>query len=291
MKGPDISRRDFVITTAGAVLPLRTSVARPRRAVSAADLIDRLRANVGVPWRTPTTDGLKAGDPTTAVTGVTTAVVATMDVLRRTAAAGRNFVVTLEPTFYSASDAPDARANDPIYLAKRAFVDEHRIVICRFGDHWRARTPDDRAAALAAAMGWQTRAADEIYRIPETTLDALAADVRVRLGLRGGLRMVGRPDLRVRAVFVSPGTTDVPSTIATLATADVVVSGEPREWEAVPYTLDTWSAGRPKGMIAIGRIASEGPGMQACATWIRSFVPEVPVEAIPVIDPYWSPAS
>lgn len=31
------------------------------------------------------------------------------------------------------------------------------------------------------------------------------------------------------------------------------------------------------------------PAARACADWIRSFVKEVPVDAVVVADPYWSP--
>jgi hypothetical protein len=68
----------------------------------------------------------------------------------------------------------------------------------------------------------------------------------------------------------------------------VIIAGEPREWEAIPYTLDTNATPSPKGMIYIGRVVSEGPGMQACAAWIKSLVPGVPVEAIAMPDPYWN---
>jgi hypothetical protein len=71
--------------------------------------------------------------------------------------------------------------------------------------------------------------------------------------------------------------------------ADVILSGEPREWEAVEYVFDTASAGQPKGMIAVGRVVSEEPGMRACAAWLRTLIPEVPVEPIAVGDPYWRP--
>ena len=54
-----------------------------------------------------------------------------------------------------------------------------------------------------------------------------------------------------RTVLLSPGTTDLPSTVARLPRADVVLAGEPREWEAVPYVLD---AGPRKGIICTGRI-------------------------------------
>ena len=37
----------------------------------------------------------------------------------------------------------------------------------------------------------------------------------------------------------SPMAADVPSTVAMLPRADVILAGEPREWEAVEYVFDT----------------------------------------------------
>jgi hypothetical protein len=104
------------------------------------------------------------------------------------------------------------------------------------------------------------------------------------------MRVVGGSGLRIRRVLVSPGTTDLASTVRNLPHADVVLSGEPREWEAVEYVFDTAAAGTPKGMIAVGRSVSQEPGMQACATWLRTVIPEVPVDPFPAGDPYWRPA-
>ena len=136
------------------------------------------------------------------------------------------------------------------------------------------------------------RAADNpsIYEIPSTTMAALRTHVQSRLSLRGGMRVVGSPGLRIRRVLISPGTTDLASTVKNLPQADVVLSGEPREWEAVEYVLDTAAAGRPRGMIAIGRSLSQEPGMGACATWLRTVIPDVPVDAFAAGDPYWSPS-
>lgn len=290
MQNTDVSRRQFILGTATTVLSAGT-VRGQRPDLTAQRIIDRIRANVGVPWRDTTIDGFKAGDPATVMTGVATTVMATLDALRRAAAAGQNLVITQEPTFYSANDEPGNRAADPVYLAKKAFIDEQRLVVWRFSDHWNARQPNESATALAATLGWSGNRlpdAEQIYQVPATTLGALVAHVRSRLDVRGGLRVVGQPAMRVRTVFVTPGTTAVPATILNLRRADVVLAGEPREWEVVPYTLDTWSADRGKGLIAIGRIVSEAPGMQACAAWIRSIVPEVRVEAMPTADPYWN---
>ncbi len=293
MERADISRRDVILGTAMTVLSVGV-VRGQRSTLTAQQVVDRIRANVGVPWGDTTTDGFKAGDPATVVTGVATTVMATLDVLRRAAAAEQNLVITQEPTFYSANDEPGNRAVDPVYLAKKAFIDQQRLVVWRFSDHWNARQPSEAATALAATLGWsgyRLPETEQIYQLPETTLGALIADVRSRLNVRGGLRVIGKPAMRVRNVFVSPGTTAVLSTLLNLRRADVILAGEPREWEVVPYTLDTWSADRGKAMIAVGRIVSEAPGIQACAAWIRSIVPELPVENIARADPYWSAGS
>ncbi len=279
---------------AGAAALISLGTTRPPRfALTAQQAIDRIRANAGVPWRETTVDTFKAGDPQTVLTGIATTVMATLPVLREAAATGRNLIVTSEPTFYNGNDEPGARVSDPVYLAKRAFIDEHRLVIWRFSDHWSARVPNELTTALADTLGWaKLRSADNplIYSIPSTTLGALAAHARGRLGVRGGMRVIGSPGMLVRRVLLSPGTTSLQTTVDNLPRADVILSGEPREWEAVEYVFDTASAGRPRGMIAVGRVVSEEPGVRACAAWLRALVPEVPVTAIAVGDPYWRPA-
>jgi putative NIF3 family GTP cyclohydrolase 1 type 2 len=285
----DPSRRDFVAAGAAALISMGTA-RLARFELTAQQIVDRIRANAGVPWRETTVDTFKAGDPQTIVTGIATTVMATLPVLRQAAAAGRNLIVTCEPTFYNGNDDPGPRASDPIYLAKKAFIDERRLVIWRFQDHWAARTPNEFVTALADTLGWAKFRAPEnplIYAIPSTTVSALTAHVRARLGVRGGIRVIGSPGMRVRRVFISPGTTSLQATIDNLPMADLVLSGEPREWEAVEYVFDTASAGQPKGMIAVGRVLSEEAGMRACAAWLRPLITEVPIEAIAVGDPYW----
>jgi putative NIF3 family GTP cyclohydrolase 1 type 2 len=285
-----LSRRRFVLSGVGAALIPRQTA--PERGVSTAqDVVERIRSSVGVPWRTPTVDGIKAGDPSTAITGIATTVMATFDVLRKAVASRRNLIVTTEPVFYSGNDEPGNRTADPVYLAKKAFIDEHRLVVVRFTDHWHARVPNEAARALAATLDWtRYRTADRelIYRLPEMTLRSVSAHVRQRLGSRG-MRVVGRSDMRVSTVLLSPGTTDLAGTVRNLPHADLVLAGEPREWEAVPYVLDAAEAGGGKALIAVGRIASEEPGARACAEWLRTIIPAMTVDTIPVADPYWRP--
>ena len=97
------------------------------------------------------------------------------------------------------------------------------------------------------------------------------------------------PGMRVRRVLVSRARTTCPPTVKHLPQADVILSGEPREWEAVEYVFASRRQTQPRGMIAVGRLVSEEPGMRACAAWLRTIVTEVPVEAIAAGDPYWRP--
>jgi hypothetical protein len=292
MRAQQPSRREFLAGSAAALVAMRTpGLAAQAAPLTAGQLIDRIREKAGVPWRDGSSDGLKAGSADTPVTGVVTTVMATADVLKRADASGRNLVIVQEPTFYAAAEDGGNRAGDAVYQAKKALVEERRLIVWRFSEHWNARRPSEPVTALANALGWSAyRVADAegVYKVPDIRLDALIEHVRTRLRLRGGMRWLGRPDMPVRTVLLSPGTTDLPSTVARLPRADVVLAGEPREWEAVPYVLD---AGSQKGLICTGRIVSLEPSASACAAWIRSFTPDVPVETIAVGDPYWSPLS
>ena len=285
-----LTRRSFVQASAGSLLVPRPGFAQsPAKPMTAGQVAERIRANAGMAWRDKTLDGFKAGSPETPVTGVVTAVMATQRVLARAVELERNLIVTQEPVFYNANDEPGNRASDAIYLAKKAYIEQHGLVVFRFADHWNARQPDPRVAALARALSWEGPGTNGVFTIRETTLSSLAAHLRDRLQIRGGLRTVGAPAMRVRSALLIPGTTDVPAVMARLKDADVVVAGEPREWEVVPYLLDGREAGANKALLAVGRLVSEEPGMKACADWLEALLPGVPVDAVPVGDPYWSP--
>jgi hypothetical protein len=287
------SRRHFLWTAASAVAAAGVrgdAQTAQSSALTVNAVIARLQGKLGVAWREGSSDGLKAGAADAIVTGVATTVMPTVDVLRRAAAAGHNFVLTQEPAFYTAAEDGGNRPSDGVYLAKKAFVEERHLVIWRLSDHWNARRPNEAVKALANALGWSAYRQPDVeglYKVPDMRLDALVDHVRARLRARGGLRWLGRPNMMVRTVLLSPGTTDLPSTVARMPRADVIIAGEPREWEAVPYVLDT----RPrKGLISVGRVVSLEPSAAACAAWVRSVVSDVPVEAVAAGDPYWSPA-
>jgi NAD(P)-dependent dehydrogenase (short-subunit alcohol dehydrogenase family) len=67
------------------------------------------------------------------------------------------------------------------------------------------------------------------------------------------------------------------------------VAGEVREWETVEYARDLHDAGQKKALVLLGRMLSEEPGMNACARWLGTELPDIRVRWIPAGDPYWRP--
>jgi putative NIF3 family GTP cyclohydrolase 1 type 2 len=313
-----ISRRKFVALIATSVgAPQGLMAGSIEGAVTAQEAVDRIKKNVGVDWRPETVDTFKAGDPATAVTGIVTTALGSLDVLGSAVRAGANLIVTCEPTFFSRADTPtppvrsgfgpggagrgEPRSpdtppspppSDPVFLAKDAFIRKHNLVVWRFSDHWRLRTPDPFAQGLVNVLGWSkfAGAGDPAHvAIPETSLGALVAQVKNSLKSRGGMRIIGDPQLRIRKVAFLPGSTPIQASLKTLPGADVIVAGEVREWESVEYVRDTVALGGKKALILVGRIVSEDPGMQVCAQWLKAIVPEVPSRWVPAGDPYWRP--
>ncbi|MCY3020943.1 MAG: Nif3-like dinuclear metal center hexameric protein, partial [Planctomycetota bacterium] len=92
----------------------KAGAARP----TARQLVERIKQNVHCPWSDTTVDTFKAGNPDSEVTGVATTFMASLDVLRRAAASGRNFVITHEPTFYNHLDKTAAMEDDKVLAEK-----------------------------------------------------------------------------------------------------------------------------------------------------------------------------
>lgn len=262
--------------------------------LTAREVVSRIQARVGVPWQPETVDTFKAGNPDTVVTGIAVTMMATMDVLQRAAASGKNFVITHEPTFYNHLDKLDVleqKEKDPVQAAKLAFIAEHNLVVWRFHDHWHRRNPDGIEAGMAHALGWekyQDHDNQYLFALPETPLESLAAELKKKLGIHV-LRVLGDPQLKVKKVALLPGASGFQKETLALERndVDVLVTGEPREWETVEYVADAVTQGKHKGLIILSHIPSEQAGMEECMRWLKSFVSEVPVEFVPTNDPFW----
>jgi putative NIF3 family GTP cyclohydrolase 1 type 2 len=264
--------------------------------LTATQVIERVKTNIGIPWRSETVDTFKAGDPNTRVTAIAVTMMATLDVLQRAAASGHNLIITHEPTFYSHEDKTDdlpAGENDPVLAAKRKFIAEHGLVIWRFHDHWHARKPDGIETGMVRALGWekfQDPVNQYLFTIPQTTLRDLAEQVSHKLNIRT-LRVVGDPTLKIRRLALSPGASGFARETGALEIPDVqaLLLGETREWETVEYASDAATEGKQKALIILGHIPSEQAGMEECARWLKGLISEVPVDFIQAREPFWRP--
>ena len=263
--------------------------------LTARQVIERIQKNVGVPWREPTVDTFKAGNPDSAVTGIATTMMATYDVLERAAKAGKNLIITHEPTFFGHFDRTEEfeKEGDAVLAAKQALIKKHNLVVWRFHDHWHMRRPDGILTGMIRALGWEKNkspADDRVLVVPQTTLADLASRIKKRLGIRT-MRVVGDPKLRVSRIGMAPGAGGFASQRKLLQRDDVevLIYGEAPEWETVLYGDDAATAKMRKALIILGHIPSEQAGMEECARWLKGFVSEVPIEFIAAKEPFWSP--
>jgi NIF3 (NGG1p interacting factor 3) len=312
MTRPVLSRRQFVALTAGAVTAQYCSASvraqlPAKSLMSAQQMIDLIHKQATTGWPQSRVAGLKAGNPEVPVRGIATTAMATIEVLKQASKAGLNLIFTNEPTFYGRNEGvaapasatpgrgsdgqPGVSPTDPVLLAKKAFIEQNGIVIYRIGDGW--TSGNDLSTGLGAALGWsKSRVADDplSYSIEPKSLGDVLADIKLKLGARGGMRVVGDPHMKVQRVALLPGLRPLSDLLKYLPQSDLVIIGESRDWEGPEYSSDANAAGFKKGYAQIGRVVSEDPGMLAFSKWVQSFVKDVPVRAIAAGDPYWRPA-
>jgi putative NIF3 family GTP cyclohydrolase 1 type 2 len=292
------SRRSFLLGSLGLAV---AGGAFPRpipgrtQTLTAGQVIDRIKANVGIPWQAQTVDNIIAGTAETPVKGIATTMMATLDVVQRAAASGKNMVITHESTFFSHQDQTDQLLQDPTYKFKLDFLNRNNMVVFHFHDHWHRRSPDGINAGMARELGWEKNADPEnprVFTFPGTPLASFAKEIETKLKIRT-MRVLGDPKLPVKRVIASWGYASLMPGIPYLARpdVDVLVVGETREWELVEYAQDAISSGQKKGLIVLGHVVSEQSGMKLCAEWLKGFIKEVPIEFIAAPEPFWSPGN
>ncbi|GAB3503608.1 hypothetical protein GCM10027341_33010 [Spirosoma knui] len=259
--------------------------------LTAGQIIDRIKANVGVPWREQTVDKLIVGNADVPIKGVACTMMATLDALQRAAAKGLNMVITHEPTFYSHQDRIEPIQDDALYQRKRDFMQQQGMAVFHFHDHWHAHKPDGIATGMIHELGWEKNKDSEnprLFTFPETTLARFAQGMASKLNIKT-MRVIGDPQLPVKRVMASWGNVSLMPGVPFLAQADVLVVGETHEWELVEYVQDAITSGQKKALIIMGHLLSEQAGMKHCTEWLKGFIPEVPVEFVAAPEPYWRP--
>ena len=285
------SRRGFLLGSMG-LLTARLTHAQAAP-LTAGQVIERIKAQVGIPWRAQTVDNIIAGTAETQVKGIATTMMATLDVVQRAAAAGRNMVITHESTFFSHQDRTDQLQQDPTYQFKRDFLNKHDMVVFHFHDHWHGLQPDGIATGMMRELGWEKNADPQtprMFTFPGVPLARLAKGMQTKLKIRT-MRVVGDPNLSVKRVLASWGNVSLMPGIPLLARpdVDVLVVGETHEWELVEYAQDAITMGQKKALIVLGHVVSEQAGMKYCAGWLKGFVKEIPIEFIAAAEPFWHP--
>ena len=127
-------------------------------------------------------------------------MMATLDVMQRAAAAGKNMVITHEPTFYSHQDAVDQLKDDATYQFKLDFIRKNNMVSFHFHDHWHGHRPDGIAVGMARELGWEKNGDPQnprLFSFPATPLAQFAKDIAARLKIRT-MRVVGDPALTIQ---------------------------------------------------------------------------------------------
>jgi putative NIF3 family GTP cyclohydrolase 1 type 2 len=263
--------------------------------MTAGEVIDRIKANLGAPWRDATyRDTFKFGGPDTTVRGIATSAFVTLEVIEQAAAAGLNMIIPHEVTYWNDMDDISALGADAVYQKKIDLLRKHGMAVFRIHDHMHVQRPDFTFVGSAREIGLdpksETAPGSHVFAVPETTLGTLAKRIADSSGARA-LRVVGDPSAPVSRIRlgVGYGTPPIHS-----PDVDVVISGEQQEadgaFDSPAYVLDAAAAGIAKGWIMLGHTISEEAGMLEMARWIGKLVPEVPVQLIRAGEPFWVPA-
>jgi len=258
-------------------------------------------------------DTWKWGDPETECTGVVTAMTATVEVIRKTAALGANLLIVHEPTFYTSEDGAGWFEDFPnaVYEEKARLLNESGIAVWRDHDHIHAHEPDGIFTGVLRYLGWEGSArldrdtgsfAHYIIELPETTLGGLCRKIINTVGLNG-VRYIGDPNAKIRRAaivghlcfgecgIVRKDGTPVEYGVQVIRVleegVDVILPGEVIDWTTLSYIRDAVQQGRVKGMINMGHLNWEELGMRYAREWVSELLGgEVPVSYVPSEDMY-----
>ena len=245
-------------------------------------------------------DGIMAGDPQAEIRGVAVTWLPNLDILKRSALRGLNFVIAHEPVyywhpyFYPAGNeyhipAPDLEQKKLTLggQAKQKVIAENNLVVYRMHDGWDQFPQHGMGYSLARLLGWSDYAVSNkyIYAPPPMRLADLARDVAQKMG-KQGIRYVGDPDRvvgRVSLDWGSPGPMDL-LTRAHDNGCDAAVTGEVVEWRDVEFARDIGV-----GLITGGHYGTENIGMLSFYQWFKSGMatvqPSLRIEYIDCGDP------
>lgn len=257
---------------------------------TANEVIEKIKENVTLPWMTETRDRIIYGDGDTQVTGIAVTFMSTLAVLQEANAAGCNFVITHEPTFYSHYDDLSIHADDPIQQAKIKYIEDNNMVIFRFHDHQHRTNPDQIYEGVVNKMGWKNywTEGSKSFTMPTTTLGKFVKDLKKASGAET-MRVVGNPKMKISKVGLALGAAGTNTHFKVLkdTNCDLLIVGESNEWETVPYFQDAQTLGKNIALIIMGHADSEEAGMLYFQEWLQQFYPNLNITFIEAGNPFW----
>ena len=276
-------------------------------ALTCQDVQDRIKWHIGSDIRDWSRDNFLAGDPNTEVTGIMTSFTANLELLRAGVVSGKNLFIVREAPFWARPPGQGGQAptqaeweKNPTWRIKRDFIRDNKVVVLRLHENWEQRVPDGQLVGFAKALGWAKyykpavglrpwERFNPFFVLPPSTMKATAQSIKKSLGI-SGLRCAGDPNQPVTKAALWHGLGGIPEVQRLFAEpgVDLIVMGEPT-WEFYPgsYAFDMQAAGIKKGIIFTGHHASEQPGSNEVATFLRSFITEVPIEWRSSGEPFW----
>ena len=189
-------------------------------------------------------------------------------------------------------DKTEQFQSDSVYLEKKKFIDDHKLVIWRFHDYIHRIQPDGILSGMVRKLGWKNnKVEDNPYKFsfPQIRLSELLENLKKTFP-ENAFYVVGDPEMKLSNVVYALGAPGSERQIQLLRdnNVDVVVAGEVSQWETYEYVRDAVFQKRKKAIIFIGHINSEESGMKFCAEWLGKFIKNVPIFYIECGSSYWT---
>ena len=287
------SRRKFITTVstvAGGQLILSPLISKAipfiakNETVTIAQIIDRFIKEVPTGVMKQTVDTLKSGSMDMPVKGIVTSMFATIEVIQKTIAAGANFIIAHEPTFYNHEDAVDWLHNDPVYQYKANLLKENNITVWRCHDYIHRIIPDPVTMQTLLKLNWTSYADKKIpnlITIPSMHLKELIHHCKNKLGI-DQLRYIGDLQQDCVRILIYPGAVGRNTHISGIDyfKPDVLICGEMSEWETAEYIRDARSKGDRIALVVLGHIASEESCSLFLIDWLKEKFPAVKTQFI-----------
>lgn len=299
-KKPSINTRRKFLSTLGMTVGLsstfahwtlaKTSTKLHSAKMTIQEVIDLILTTIpGAPF-SETVDTIKSGDGQQEVKGIVTTMFATIDVIKKAASLGANFIIAHEPTFYNHRDDTAWLDESDVFRYKNDLLKKHSIVVWRFHDYWHTHRPDGVLMGVLSKLGWQDLYNSQNPRmiiIAPMSLGNLISHAKKSLGIRQ-VRFIGDSKQICKRICLSPGAAGGRSHIELLQKEkpDVLIVGEVAEWETAEYIRDAQAMKLPMSLIVLGHAESEEPGMEWLVSWLQPKVKQIKVSHIPSHYPF-----